>query len=103
MIGLGMPEMKTISSLKKYDLIDLQLTQGLIEDCLIYQVSKRGIHIYPVGKAISDEINSRAIAKIFIPKAHIINFEYKKPNRLLYAVNNKNSFLLEAMKFHMNK
>jgi len=95
--------MKTISNLKKYDLIDLELSQGTIIDCLIYQVSKKGIHIYPLSKAIDEDDISRAIAKIFIRKADILNFEYKKVNRLFYAVNCKHSFLKEALDYHMEK
>ena len=93
--------MKTISNLKKYDFINLELSQGIISDCLVYQVSSKGIHIYPMGRAIEESDISRAIAKIFIRKDDVLGVEFNKLSRLFYAVNSQNSFLREALNYHM--
>jgi hypothetical protein len=94
--------MKISSNIKKYDLITLEVTKGVIKNCLVQAVHKSGgITVYPIEKYIEDAEHPRAVAKIFIPNENIVKTTKENLNLLFYTVNTKHSFLREALEYHM--
>lgn len=101
MTGQGITEMKIASSIKKYDLITLEVVKGTIKNCLVQSVHKGGITVYPIERYIVDEEHPRAMAKIFIPNEIIIKTTKENLNLLFFTVNTKHGFLREALEYHM--
>lgn len=89
------------NSVKKYDLITLELTKGIVQNCLVQAVHTGGISVYPIQKYIEEADHPRAVAKIFVPYENIVGTSLEKIKLLFYTVNTTHPFLREALEYHM--
>lgn len=91
-----------LEDIKKYDLITVQLREGEIKNCLVFNIVEDGITIYPVQQFIEDIDYPRAVARVFIAKNRIVDLRKDNFKLLFYAVNTPHKFTREAIEFHMN-
>lgn len=91
-----------LEDIKKYDLLTIELKEGVIRNCLVYNVMEFGITIYPIQQLIDDVDFPRAIAKVFISKERIVDLKKDNLRLLFYALNTQHRFTRDAIEYHMN-
>lgn len=95
--------MKMIPKIKKYDLVTLHLEENVIQNCLIYEINDHGIKVYPIQRLVEETDFPRAVARVFVHYPKIKSIEHENINLLFYAIHTHNTFVQEALEFHMKR